>query len=51
MEYVFFRAEGFYIIDLKDDNDAIVNAEINDGTLKVETPDRRLVWKKERHEA
>ncbi len=51
MGYVFFREEGFYIIDLRDDKDAIANAEINEGTLKVETPDRRLVWQKKQHEA
>lgn len=34
--YIFYREEGFYFIDLKDDADAIANAECNYGTLRVE---------------
>ncbi len=34
-EYIFHRAEGFYIIELYDDADAIKGAEFNKGTIKV----------------
>jgi len=33
--YTFHRAEGFYPLVLKDDDDAKVNAFCNPGTLKV----------------
>ena len=33
--YIFYREQGFYTLDLKDDNDAIANAVYNEGTLKV----------------
>ena len=33
--YTFHRAEGFYPLALKDDEDAKVNAFCNPGTLKV----------------
>jgi hypothetical protein len=42
--YVFRRAEGFYPIALKDDADAIANAQCNPGTLRVEDIDGRQVW-------
>ena len=43
--YIFFRDDMFYPLELKDDNDAIVNAIINNGTTKVEDVNGRLVWK------
>jgi hypothetical protein len=33
--YIFFRKEGFYPIELKDDADARANAERNPGTIRV----------------
>ncbi len=42
--YVFFRADGFYPIELKDDEDARQNAEINPGTIRVENIDGDVVW-------
>lgn len=42
--YAFQRAEGWYLLELKDDNDARRNAEINPGTLKVTTKIGRQVW-------
>ncbi|WP_439448649.1 hypothetical protein [Stenotrophomonas sp. ATs4] len=42
--YVFRRAEGFYPVALKDDADAVANAECNPGTLRVEDLDGRQVW-------
>ncbi len=42
--YVFHRAEGFYVLELKDDVDAIRNAECNPGTLKVTTKSGDPVW-------
>lgn len=42
--YLFFRSDGFYSIELKDDEDAIVNAEFNKGTLQVQDTNGRIVW-------
>ena len=42
--YLFFRSDGFYPIELKDDEDAIVNAEFNKGTLQVQDMSGRIVW-------
>jgi len=43
--YIFFRKEGFYPIDMKDDADAKANAECNPGTLRVEDIHGRVVWR------
>ena len=42
--YLFFRGDGFYSIELKDDADAIANAECNNGTLQVQDINGRIVW-------
>ena len=43
--YAFVREEGFYPLLLKDDEDAIANAENNPGTRFVIDPaSLRLVW-------
>jgi hypothetical protein len=42
--YVFVREEGFYIIELRDDADAVENALCNPGTLRVENVYGRTVW-------
>lgn len=42
--YIFFRDTGWYPLELKDDADAIRNAEINPGTLRVENIHGRAVW-------
>jgi len=42
--YIFYREKNWYVIDLKDDKDAIANAKCNPGTIKVETLDKRVVW-------
>jgi hypothetical protein len=42
--YSFHRADGFYFVTLKDDEDAINNAHHNPGTLRVEDIDGRVVW-------
>lgn len=42
--YVFVRAEGFYIVELRDDADARANAECNPGTLRVEDMRGNVVW-------
>ena len=42
--YIFFRMEGWYPVELRDDEDAKVNAELNPGTLRVETIKGRTVW-------
>lgn len=43
--YVFFRDEGFYPIELRDDDDARDNAECNPGTIRVEDHSGRIVWR------
>ena len=43
--YIFIRKDMFYQIHLRDDADAIANAEINPGTLRVEDIDGRVVWR------
>lgn len=44
--YIFFRKEGFYPIELKNDKDAIANALNNEGTLKVEDLNGNIIWEK-----
>lgn len=34
--YLFFRKEGFYPIELRDDECAAANGECNPGTLRIE---------------
>ncbi len=43
--YLFFRENHFYPVELRDDDDAKKNAEINPGTIKVEDVAGRVVWK------
>lgn len=45
--YTFFRLEGCYSISLKDDNDAVINAIHNRGTLKVEDLNGKIIWQKQ----
>lgn len=47
--YLFFRAGGFYPVQLPNDEEAQRNAEINPGTLRVETPSGFVVWKPTTH--
>ena len=51
MIYIFHRTEGWYSVDLRDDEDARKNAELNPGTVRVETPEEppRIVWEPTRH--
>lgn len=42
--YLFFREVGFYMIELRDDADAVANAECNPGTLRVEDAEGNVVW-------
>ena len=44
MIYIFFRAEGWYPIQLEDDKDAIANGNSNPGTIKIEDAFGRLIW-------
>lgn len=46
MIYIFFRESGafWYPLELRDDNDARVNAELNPGTDRVEDITGRVVW-------
>jgi len=49
--YIFFRADRFYFIVLKDDSDAIINAIHNKDTLKVEDFTGRIIWEKQTFES
>jgi len=43
--YIFHRAEGFYPLELLDDEQAIANACLNPGTLKVTNAiTGKVVW-------
>lgn len=42
---VFFRAETFYIIDLPNDEDLALHAELNPGTLRVEDMFGNVLWR------
>ena len=44
MIYIFHRAEGFYPLTLGSDAEAIANAEVNPGTIKVTDSENRLVF-------
>ena len=42
--YIFFRDGHFYPLCLRDDEDAIKNAELNARTSRVEDIEGRIVW-------
>jgi hypothetical protein len=43
--YIFHRLGGWYPLELKDDDTARKNAELNPGTLKVEIArTKKIVW-------
>ena len=42
--YIFFRAEGFYPVNLPGDNAVPENVRLNPGTLRVEDLAGRVVW-------
>lgn len=42
--YLFYRENGFYPIELKDDNEAIENAKINNGTKMVTDTKGLILW-------
>jgi hypothetical protein len=42
--YLFFRKDGWYPLELEDDQHAKFNAELNPGTIRVETPTGRVIW-------
>jgi hypothetical protein len=46
--YIFFRDDGWYLLDLKSDDSARRNAECNPGTLRVEVAfTGETVWEKD----
>lgn len=49
-KYLFFREEGFYPVDLKDDQDAIANALKNKGTIQVKNIDGKIIWRLKENE-
>lgn len=42
--FLFFREDMFYPVELENDADAIANAKINYGTIRVEDANGRVVW-------
>lgn len=42
--YIFFRKEGFYPLEFKNDKEAVTNALCNPGTLRVENIDGEVIW-------
>lgn len=44
--YLFFRGNDFYHVWIKNDVDAVKNAECNEGTTKVTTLGGKVVWTK-----
>ena len=42
--YLFHRKEGFYPLELRDNEEAIQNATCNKGTLMITTVDGEKVW-------
>ena len=42
--YIFHRGEMWYPIELRDDNDAEINALHNKGTTKVTDIDGNVIW-------
>ena len=55
LEYLFVRADVFYIVDLRDDEDAVDNAHCNPGTIRVEALNGdgrvRVVWQEGKTDA
>lgn len=45
--YIFFREEGWYPVELRDDDDARRNAEHNLGTLRVENVAGDVIWRQQ----
>lgn len=45
--YIFHRADMWYPIELRDDEDAIANAKCNPGTTKVTDDKNKIVWELE----
>jgi hypothetical protein len=41
--YIFFRKETFYLIELRDDLDAIANAKCNPA-IRVENVNGEIIW-------
>ncbi|QUT04819.1 hypothetical protein KFK14_17535 [Sphingobium phenoxybenzoativorans] len=41
---LFFRKEGFYVIDLPSDDDLNAHAEANPGTVRIEDAAGNLLW-------
>jgi len=42
--YIFFREEGWYPVECRDDDEVPEHVALNPGTLKVEDTHGRLVW-------
>lgn len=43
--YIFIREEGFYPVTLKNDQEAVANALVNPGTVRVENAEtNQVVW-------
>jgi hypothetical protein len=44
MTYIFYRKNGFYSLELKNDKEAIKNAKINEGTIKVTDLNLKIIY-------
>lgn len=42
--YIFFRKEGWYPVEAKDDADVLRHVPLNPGTLRVENVEGRVIW-------
>ena len=42
---IFFRKEGFYPIEVREDEDLSKHAELNPGTLRIEDIDGNILWR------
>lgn len=42
--FIFFRAEGWYPVELPSESHVLPNVQCNPGTIKVEDMDGNVVW-------
>lgn len=47
--YLFFRKDGFYPVECRNDEHARNQAEANKGTVRVENVDGKVIWPETRH--
>lgn len=42
---IFFRAEGWYVVEVYEDEDVSVHAELNPGTIRIEDMGGNVLWR------